>query len=34
MGIQVIPLTWRQLTGQRVATAVRIGKALALAERG
>jgi very-short-patch-repair endonuclease/predicted transcriptional regulator of viral defense system len=32
MGIQVIPVTWSQLTGQRVATAVRIGKALLRAE--
>jgi very-short-patch-repair endonuclease len=32
MGIQVIPVTWRQLTQQRVATAHRIGRALLLAE--
>jgi very-short-patch-repair endonuclease len=32
MGIQVIPVTWRQLTEERVATAVRIAKALVRAE--
>jgi very-short-patch-repair endonuclease len=32
MGIHVIPVTWRQLTRKRVATAVRIGTALRLAE--
>jgi very-short-patch-repair endonuclease/predicted transcriptional regulator of viral defense system len=32
MGIQVIPVTWRELTRKRVATALRIGKALLLAE--
>lgn len=34
MGIQVIPVTWRQLTQQRVATALRIGSALLRAELG
>jgi very-short-patch-repair endonuclease len=33
-GIQVIPLTWRQIVEDRVATAVQVGQALVQARRG